>query len=196
MPMNTKYLSGNPISRWFIRNFLGTATSLITVPGRNQVKTILDVGCGEGLILRQLVHLRSWDYCYGLDVAPQLIDVARKLAPGVSFAVGSVLDLPFADAEFDLILCTEVLEHLESPRLAASEIGRVGNRFFLISVPNEPWWRIANVIRGAYLRDCGNPPGHLNHWTCAEFVLFLSEFFEILAVRRPFPWTIVLCQKK
>ena len=50
-------------------------------------------------------------------------------------------------------------------------MARVARRWLLVSVPHEPLWRALNVARGAYLRELGNTPGHLNHWTRAAFVL-------------------------
>jgi hypothetical protein len=49
-----------------------------------------------------------------------------------------------------------------------------------------------NVARGAYLRELGNTPGHVNHWSRRGFVELLGRFGEVLEVRSPFPWTMSL----
>ena len=82
--------------------------------------------------------------------------------------------LAFADGEFDLVAATEVLEHVPDPAAALAEMARVAGAFLLVSVPHEPLWRALNLARGAYLRELGNTPGHLNHWTRRAFVALLG----------------------
>ena len=74
-------------------------------------------------------------------------------------------NLPFADSEFDVATAIEVLEHVPDPEHTVSEMARVASGHLLVSVPREPLWRGLNMARGAYLRDLGNTPGHLNHWS-------------------------------
>ena len=57
---------------------------------------------------------------------------------------------------------------------------------------SEPLWRILNVARGAYLKDLGNTPGHVNHWSKRAFVQLLSRYGDVVEVRSPFPWTMLL----
>lgn len=195
LPKNTKYLSGNLLSRWLIRHFVGTLSFMISsidIP----VKTILDVGCGEGIIPRQIKDLWPSATFHGLDIDHDLLKVAMKLVPELKCVASSVYSLPFREESFDLVCCTEVLEHLEHPRPALSEISRVGKEYLIFSVPDEPFWRIANMLRGAYLSEWGNSPGHVNHWQASVFIRFLSHYFDIVEVKRSFPWTIVLCRKK
>jgi hypothetical protein len=68
----------------------------------------------------------------------------------------------------------------------------VAGRHLLVSVPREPLWRALNVARGAYVRDLGNTPGHVNHWSRRSFVDLLARHGEVAAVRSPFPWTMAL----
>ena len=75
---------------------------------------------------------------------------------------------------------------------ALAELSRVCSGAFIASVPFEPIWRVGNLARRRYVRDLGNTPGHLNHWSKASFVRMLARHGEIVAVRSPFPWTMVL----
>jgi hypothetical protein len=68
----------------------------------------------------------------------------------------------------------------------------VARRHLLVSVPREPLWRVLNVARGAYLRELGNTPGHVNHWSRHGFVRLLERHGEVVEARSPFPWTMVL----
>ena len=56
------------------------------------------------------------------------------------------------------------------PERALAEMARVARGYLLVSVPREPLWRALNIARGAYVRDLGNTPGHLNHWSRRAFV--------------------------
>jgi ubiquinone/menaquinone biosynthesis C-methylase UbiE len=101
-------------------------------------------------------------------------------------------DLPFAENEFDLAAAIEVLEHVPDPRRSLAEMTRVAARHLLVSVPREPLWRGLNMARGAYLRELGNTPGHLNHWSKRAFVQLLGDYGEVMESRSPFPWTMLL----
>jgi hypothetical protein len=71
-------------------------------------------------------------------------------------------------------------------------MARCAARHLLVSVPREPLWRALNMARGAYWSALGNTPGHLNHWSRRSFLELLSHHGEVVEVRSPFPWTMVL----
>ena len=100
-------------------------------------------------------------------------------------------DLPFERDEFDFASAIEVLEHVPEPDHTLAEMARVAKRHLLVSVPREPLWRGLNMARGSYLRDLGNTPGHVNHWSKRGFVSFLSNVGEpsSSARRSPGPWS-------
>jgi hypothetical protein len=63
-------------------------------------------------------------------------------------------------------------------------------------VPREPIWRLLNMMRGKYIGSLGNTPGHLQHWSTSEFRKFVAPVFNVVEVRTPLPWTILLMQRK
>ena len=71
------------------------------------------------------------------------------------------------------------------------EMARVGRRHLVLSVPREPIFRCCNLVAGRYVRDLGNTPGHLNHWSRGGFIRFVSQVAEVREVTSPFPWTCV-----
>jgi SAM-dependent methyltransferase len=84
---------------------------------------VLDVGCGPGSVLRQLV--RRFDVeGVGIDASPNMIEVARREAPEIEFHVGRAEDLPFGEATFDAVVSRLVVHHLDRPR-AFAEMRRV-----------------------------------------------------------------------
>ena len=89
-----------------------------------------------------------------------------------------------------------MLEHLEEPERGIKEIRRVAKKYVLLSVPNEPIWRILNIVRFKYWNHFGNTPGHINNWSTKAFIKIISKSFNIIKIKNPLPWTILLCEKK
>jgi ubiquinone/menaquinone biosynthesis C-methylase UbiE len=81
---------------------------------------ILDAGCGTGLNLRHLPEGST-----GVDINPRNIELLQRRLPHHTILEGDVEALPFADASFGTVLCTEVLEHIPDPSRALSEYQRV-----------------------------------------------------------------------
>ena len=95
-----------------------------------------------------------------------------------------------------MVICTEVLEHLENPELALMELKRVSKKYILLSVPNEPFFMLANLLRGKNISRWGNDIEHINHWSFWSFQSFIkSKGVNIAKKFFPFPWTIVLVLK-
>ena len=88
------------------------------------------------------------------------------------------------------------MEHLENPEKALSELARITKKYVIISTPNEPIWRILNCVRGKYIKDFGNTPGHINHWSSKSLKKMISKYFKIIEVKKPLPWTIVYGKNK
>ncbi len=186
----TKWLSRNPLVRHANRGFRDTLETLVRgcAPA-----SILDAGCGEGINLLTLSSLDDWAL-EGIELTAESLAIARKALPGrVQLRQGDVQQLPYDDDRFDLVLGTEVLEHVDDPSRALREMARVARRHLILSVPREPLWRMLNVLRGKYLRHLGNTDGHLNHWSGHGFRRFCAREVEVLEQRSPVPWTFLLC---
>jgi ubiquinone/menaquinone biosynthesis C-methylase UbiE len=186
-----KYGSTNPVVRRLMAGFERTLDELFT---QAAPRSVLDVGCGEGVLTEQWADRIAPGRIVGIDLDdPKLAaEWAGRQRPNLTFAPMEVEGLRFADDEFDLVAATEVLEHVTDPERALAEMARVAGRHLLVSVPHEPLWRALNMARGAYLRQLGNTPGHLNHWTRRSFVRLLGRYGEVVEIRAPFPWTMLL----
>jgi ubiquinone/menaquinone biosynthesis C-methylase UbiE len=185
-----KYGSTNPVVRRLMANFEGTLDELFA---RAAPASLLDVGCGEGVLTHRWAQ-RVDGRVVGIDLDdPQLHEQWRsRTAPNLEYMVMKAENLPFPDATFDIATAIEVLEHVPDPEHTVSEMARVASGHLLVSVPREPLWRALNMARGAYLRDLGNTPGHVNHWSRRGFVQLLSRYGTVEEARSPFPWTMLL----
>ena len=158
-------------------------------------KKILDIGCGEGIVLGQLRASHPVPVT-GIDLDPARINLAKSQFGDLPFALGNANELPYKDNSFDLVLMLEVLEHVGLPDIVLREAHRVTSRYLLASVPNEPWWRIGNLARLKYIRDLGNTPEHINHWSVRSFKNFISGCFTVVKVETPVLWTFILAEKQ
>jgi ubiquinone/menaquinone biosynthesis C-methylase UbiE len=186
-----KYGSNNPVVRRLMAGFERSLAELFRTAGP---RSLLDVGCGEGVLTQQWAQ-RLKGRVVGIDLEDPAIQAEweKRRAPNLEYRVMKAENLPFSDGEFDLAAAIEVLEHVPDPEHTVAEMARVARGgHLLVSVPREPLWRGLNMARGAYWRDFGNTPGHLNHWSRRGFVELLSRHGEVVEVRSPFPWTMLL----
>jgi len=183
-----KYGTKNPIARALMRGFLGAVGELYA---QTRPISVLEVGCGEGLLAQHLLRTAP---PRGRFVACDLeLDrVAPGLDPRIEFVQASIYELPFAARSFDVVVCCEVLEHLEDPRRGLRELARVAERRVLVSTPWDPVWRALNMMRGRYLGALGNTPGHIQHFTRRSLVRLAETELRLLERRTPLPWTILL----
>jgi 2-polyprenyl-3-methyl-5-hydroxy-6-metoxy-1,4-benzoquinol methylase len=187
-----KYGSTNPVVRRMMENFERTLDELWA---KASPSSILDVGCGEGVLIHKWAQRLGDRRVVGIDLEDPAIQAEweKRPAPNLEYKIMKAENLPFADGEFALASAIEVLEHVPDPEHTVAEMARVARGgHLLVSVPREPLWRAMNMARGAYLKDLGNTPGHLNHWSRKGFVELLSRHGQVVATRSPFPWTMLL----
>jgi SAM-dependent methyltransferase len=186
-----KYGSTNPVVRRLMATFERTLDELFV---QADPRSLLDVGCGEGVLVEKWARRLGDRRVVGIDLDdPQLhAQWRQRTAPNLEYRVMKAENLPFTEDEFDVATAIEVLEHVPYPAHTVAEMARVAQRWLLVSVPREPLWRGLNMARGAYLRDLGNTPGHLNHWSKRSFVSLLARHGEVVQARSPFPWTMLL----
>ena len=187
-----KYGSSNPLVR---RMMSGFERSLDELLDRAAPASLLDVGCGEGVLVhRWALRLGEGVRVVGIDLQEESLQAgwSARSAPNLEYRTVDAKSLPFVDDEFDLASAIEVLEHVPQPERTLAEMARCARRHLLVSVPREPLWRALNMARGAYWSQLGNTPGHLNHWSRAAFVRLLSRHGEVVEARSPFPWTMLL----
>ncbi len=186
-----KYGSTNPVVRRLMTGFHDTLDELWS---KAQPRSVLDVGCGEGVLTCEWADRMGGGRVVGIDLDdPKLrAEWDKRRRPNLEYRVEEATSLSFAAGEFDTVTAIEVLEHVPEPERTVAEMARVAERWLLVSVPREPLWRALNMARGAYWKSLGNTPGHLNHWSRRRFVEMLSRHGTVEEVRSPFPWTMLL----
>jgi 2-polyprenyl-3-methyl-5-hydroxy-6-metoxy-1,4-benzoquinol methylase len=186
-----KYGSSNPVVRRLMASFQRTLDELMS---RAEPRSLLDVGCGEGVLVHRWALELPRARVVGIDLEEESIQAgwAERQAPNLEYRTMAAENLPFAAGEFDLASAIEVLEHVPNPQRTLDEMARCAERHLLVSVPREPLWRGLNMARGAYLAQLGNTPGHLNHWSKRSFTRLLSRYGQVAELRSPFPWTMLL----
>ncbi len=188
-----KYRTRNPLFRLLMTRFLASCRELVAEASPTRV---LEVGCGPGDLAESLFAATPGVSYVGSDLEVAEVRGARRDAPRRPFLAASAYRLPFADDAFDFVLACEIFEHLDDPTTALDEVARVSRRHLLLSVPWEPVWRMLNVARGSYLKDLGNTPGHVRHFSRAAIRRLVARRFEVVAERRPFPWTMLLARHR
>ena len=189
-----KYGSTHPVVQRLIAGFEGTLAQLFA---RADPQSVLDVGCGEGVLTQRWAEHLGDRPVLGVDLADPKLEAqwSMRRRANLEFRAMEVDGLAlFPDASFDLAAAIEVLEHVPDPERTLAEMARVAARHLLVSVPREPLWRALNVARGAYLRDLGNTPGHVNHWSRRGFVAAAGRHGRVIETRSPFPWTMLLVE--
>ncbi|MEO6317432.1 MAG: class I SAM-dependent methyltransferase [Acidimicrobiales bacterium] len=182
-----KYTSTNPIERRLMAGFFAALDDALPV---QPPISILEVGVGEAVVA-QRVRDRFPDAGFvGIDL-PDPALAAQWAERGLAGAFADIAQLPFPDRSFDLVLAIEVLEHVIDPAAAIRELRRLATGSLVLSVPREPLWRVANVLRGKYFGALGNTPGHVNHWGKRGFTGLVRGQLVVRSVATPFPWTMV-----
>jgi len=188
-----KHVSQNPIQKKLIENFYKNVLEILRPL---KVDSILDVGCGEGFTLNKFKEEKIGKNLSGIDYSDDALKLGAETYPDLKLKKGDIYDIHEKDNSFDLVMATEVLEHLDDPQKALKELIRVSKKYVMLSVPNEPFFIGANFARGKYLKSFGNHPEHINHWTFFSFERFLRKNgLKIVEARHPFAWTLILAEK-
>lgn len=179
----------SPLARKIVAQFNTTVLSLIE---RAAPQSIHEVGCGEGRLARKIAALCNVPI-RASDISEDIINnVIENDETNITYVIRSIYDLVPEEDSADLIVCCEVLEHVDDPDKAVESLKRLNASHYLLSVPREPLWRILNICSGRYIGQLGNTPGHINHWSKNSFVRFLAGHgFICEEVHTPLPWTVV-----
>ena len=190
-----KYGTKNPFARYLMKGFINSLNELDAATGALEIHEIV---CGEGNLSVGLAKQNKT--VSASDFSKQIIAKARENAEkhhvDINFKVAGIYDLTPENDAAELIICCEVLEHLEDPQRELRILTQLAKSYLIISVPREPLWNILNLARGKHITRLENTPGHVQHWSKRGFLKMVGNYFHICEVKTPLPWTMVLCRTK
>jgi len=175
------------ITNSFSKNILNDIKKL-------NINSILDVGCGTGYLTNKIYSIVP--NVIGCDIDSKRLQLAKEYAAGkIKFIQNMSTTLPFPDRSFDLVTCFEVLEHVSNYSDLVKECKRVSKKYVMFTVPNEPYFRLANLLRLKYISRFGNHPEHINHFNKHKFKLTLSKNLNVKRVKlNSFLWVSAICE--
>ena len=147
-----------------------------------KISRFLEVGCGEGICLRQAVR-RGWEG-FGEDVSPDLAAIAKRI-PNVDIFVGTLESAKYPDNYFDVVYLDSVIEHVPQPTMLIREIHRILRPDGLVYIvcPNEDALviKIRQTLRNiksqgtsAHICPFSNPY-HINGFSKKALKMFAKE---------------------
>ena len=197
-----KYNTKNPLKRFMLDKFFLKFIDAFNLLNKDLSvsKKVLDIGCGEGVISNLLYDKFNNIKITAVDYFEEAIKKAKENNPrNIFFDTGDITALKYADNSFDIVVSTEVLEHIPNPDIALKELYRVANKHIILSVPSEPFFCIGNLASGKNIKRLGNPIDHINHWTYWGFKSFIIKTLPAKIEIKQYNlivWNLVVITKK
>jgi 2-polyprenyl-3-methyl-5-hydroxy-6-metoxy-1,4-benzoquinol methylase len=182
-----KHNSKNLIVKILMKNFYNTILDFVK---KEDISSMVDIGCGEGHLTNILRLFFENVKITALEYDKKTVLIANKLYPSLNVKQGNILNLK---GKYDILISSEVLEHVKDFQRAIDNCRKVAP-VCIFSVPNEPWFRIANIMRLKYLKHLGNTPGHINNWSKKEFEKLLKKNFKSVKIKTTSLWNVALCK--
>lgn len=137
------YNADNPFLRYITRE---RYLRLMEYIKEVQPSSILDAGCGDGVLTHLIENSDLDTEVVGLDITSSKVKNAVEKTRDVEYVIGDARNLPFEDNSFDLVVCTEVLEHIDVYEIALDELVRISSDDIIITVPNAFSWKLLKYI--------------------------------------------------
>ena len=188
-----KYENSNLIHQLVLGRFLDAVSAEIAALPNGRT---LDFGCGEGLFLTELRKRGVlFDDLTGIDLREDALLEARALLPEHRFVKADLLTFEPEAGPYDLVIASQVLEHLPHPERFLKKLVALAAGPLLLTVPFEPWFRLMNLARGRDIRRLGNHPEHINLWGKSGFRKLVEAHATIRKIDTVFPFIIVVAEK-
>jgi len=193
-----KYSSKNFFVKIIMANYKKNLTNFVN---KFDSKNFFDIGCGDGYWMNYY-HQKGFLVSGGDHSKKQLKIIKKKY----NFN-GYEIDIYNSNFVYEMnkilknekinnILFNEVLEHLYKPNDILKKISELNFQKMIITVPNEPIWRILNILRLKYLKDFGNTPGHVNHFSKKKLLkTFYKNNLNVENILISQPFILVLIKK-
>ena len=108
--------------------FQQTNSHIVKLLNPKPDSSLLDVGCGSGILIQKLLSLNRNMKLYGLDITPKMVEVAKRKSENessVEIALGSAIKMPYKNNSFDYVTCASSFHHHPDPLQSVKEMVRV-----------------------------------------------------------------------
>jgi 2-polyprenyl-3-methyl-5-hydroxy-6-metoxy-1,4-benzoquinol methylase len=189
-----KYRAKNPVKRALIRRFVGAVHELFE--SGDAPRSVLEIGVGEGFLSGLLSERHPEVEFSGVDLNEQDLALLAQKFPRIKRYCANIYDLSALPGGYDLIICAEVLEHVDEPERALEQIVRLAPKRVILTVPHEPWFMLSNLAMGKNITRLGNDIEHVNHFTVSSFRRLLARKLELSSVTTSYPWILAAGRPK
>jgi SAM-dependent methyltransferase len=124
---------------WYEEGGVYKAQNIVKIANELRIRTVLDVGTGQGAVLAPLAAAGFVERYWAIDVAEHAVSIVRQRQDLPKLVEARVFDgryIPYADGQFDLAILSHVIEHIPDPRPLLREAARVA-RYVTVEVPLE-----------------------------------------------------------
>ena len=165
---------------WIMQFYYNSIDKIICLAtSKKNIDNIIDIGCATGVVIQKLAKERKDISFIGIDIMDEAINEAERnnMLPNLSFKLRDFIHDEIKET-YDLITCLQTLEHIEDKDLKyfIENVFAHSRKAVICSVPREPFWCIANILRFKYWSRLGNTPHHIQHWSKNSFENTISEF--------------------
>jgi ubiquinone/menaquinone biosynthesis C-methylase UbiE len=132
-------------SEWRRLGAMGKADNIVSLCKRLPQDSVLEIGAGEGAILKRLSELKFGKKLYALEISTSGVETIKKkeIPQLIECSVFDGYCVPYDDGKFDIAILSHVIEHVEHPRVLLYEASRVA-KFVFVEVPLEDTIRLSN----------------------------------------------------
>lgn len=183
-----KYRAKNPLKRALIKRFVGAVEQLFDAG--TPPRSVLEIGVGEGFLSGHLSARHPQVEFSGVDLNQADLELLAQKFPSIKRYCANIYDLSALPGGYDLIICAEVLEHVDDPARALQQIVKLAPQRVILTVPHEPWFMLSNLAMGKNITRLGNDVEHVNHFTVGSFKRLLAPQLELSRVTTSYPWIL------
>jgi len=164
----SRFRSSNPVKRFAFEKYLKYITEYIS-----NSESVLDIGCGEGIILYLANKFNKREKLVGIDTSIEFLKIAKQIVEA-DFIRADVHYLPFRDSSFELLSCLSVFEHINRHKDVINEVTRVSTKS-IITVPR-PWlFRLICIISLRNWSRLGREKNHVKEFKKNELLDILPD---------------------
>ncbi|MCG8312562.1 MAG: class I SAM-dependent methyltransferase [Pseudomonadales bacterium] len=186
-----KYANSNFIHQLVLGRFLDAVAAELEELGKGSV---LDFGCGEAFFWQEMKKRNvTVGALTGIDLRVDALAIAQQNHPESRFLEKDLLTWE-PDIKPDLVVASQVLEHLPGPEQFLKKLVSITGDKLLLTVPWEPFFMLSNLARGRDILRFGNHPEHINLWGAKGFNRFVSKHAKIVKSVAIFPFLMVVAE--